>query len=753
MQVIKQRTEAERFRAFHQTQGYKSYNAERMRETRANALPHFIGFDGEGIGRGKHHRYVLMSSFDKNGEGEHYVAQDVSRGIQWDEAFEFLYGQFRQWPRASFVGFFLGYDFNKILATLPLKAARSLLTREGKAARKIPTKNQRRQYNAVKVGRWEVDILGMKRLSIRPRPDGCTCYEQRLKCHHKQNKWMHICDSGPFFQMSFLAVLNRDNWVQDPDGWPVSQAEYDIILEGKNRRAVARLDRKMKDYNRLENIVLCRVMERLAGGFHAVGIKIAKDQWYGPGATASKWLQMKGIPKRAQLRKGDAPLVPKWFSDICHFSYFGGWFEIFSHGLIRGTSYNYDINNAYPYAATKLPHVCGECQYHRGQGDYNGTGEYVLLSATVFSNGDRIGSVPYRTKDGSILRPRVSKGWYWRHEIDAARRAGLVKKVMVSEWAEFLPCSHPKPLTDIQQLYNLRIKVGKASAQGLAIKLNNNSIYGKFAQSVGSAPYNNWFYASYITSHCRTQILDAIATHPNKADSVLMVATDGVCFDSPHTGLLLSKKLGEWDDSEYNELVLFKPGVYWHKEGKDALIKVKSRGVPRDEFAKACEEAETLFRAFSYRQMYPDFILKTWELGDAIIQLSEAWPIFTVPVNFRMRTCKQALNEGNWEGAGEVLEAIELTQDSDPQSKRRKPFWNGEKHRIDTVIHDLPIKELQTTYHGQEKVPVLMSIGFNKDGDTALSGMLEAMATLRDKPANYDLPVGDIEWVNVWGGD
>src|SRR5580692_6773880 len=110
-----------------------------------------------------------------------------------------------------------------------------------------------------------------------------------------------------------------------------------------------------------------------------------------------------------------------------------------------GESYNYDINNAYPYAATKLPHICGDSQYRRGTGRYEGNGGYVLMYCTVFADGDRIGPVPYRDKAGSILRPSVSKGWYWRSEIQASQRAGLVKKVMEHEWAEFIPCSHPDP--------------------------------------------------------------------------------------------------------------------------------------------------------------------------------------------------------------------------------------------------------------------------------------------------------------------
>lgn len=734
----------------------------RQRNARARAIPTFIGVDGEGIGRGKNHRYVLL------GVGsQQYIARDIRRGIQFDEAFQFLYEQYREHPEAAFVGFYLRYDFTRILATLPYKAAWMLMSPQGKAMRKmkpIGGKRQamRRQYHPVRVDGWEIDLLGMKRLSIRPIPDGCKCGIKGIKCPlTKHATWMHICDAGPFYQMKFESVINPDTWKDDPDGPVCTQAQFDRIKTWKDKRSTfTRITKGMKDYNIEENLLLATVMTRLAKGFVSVGIKIPKDQWYGPGAAASAWLRGKGAP-----RKRDG-IMPKWFWDTCRYSYFGGWFEIFSHGIIEGESYNYDINNAYPYATTKLPHICRDSGYKRGHGEYRGDGEYVLLYCTVFTNGDRIGAMPNRAKDGTIRRPRVTKGWYWKHEIDAARRAGLVKKVMEHEWTEYIPCGHDKPFTDVQFLYDKRLSVGKGSAQGMAIKNNNNSIYGKFAQATGSAPYNNWFYASYITSHCRTQILDAIATHPDKANAVLMVATDGICFDSPHPGMdfeiqsylamsgkTKDERLGEWDRSVYTDLVLFKPGVYWHHEGKEALLKVKSRGVPKEAFLEACEYAETRFRAFAYRQMYPEFVIKQWEVGEAILQLSEAWPFFYVPVNFRLKSCAQALNEGHWELAGTMQEKVMLRQDSDPSNKRRRPSWNGEKQRIDTILQDLPIKELQTYYHLQPELdrPKHLDIGVGLDG-LATETMLEAFTILRDRPANYDLPLDDIVWETVWDG-
>ena len=759
MQVITKPPEKEKYVRYRARQGdrYRHKDAARKRKSRAAAIPEFIGVDGEGIGRNENHRYVLL------GVGDRQLEND--RGLNWREAFEFLYEQFKEHPRAAFVGFYLRYDFNSMLsykAGFPQNAARMLFTPEGRAQRKI---KQKRGYNMhshpVRVDGWEINMLGMKQLQIRPRPEGCECQEHKMKCSHKSLPMMTICDAGSFFAMSFLKVIHPDTWKQDPNGPVCTMEQYKRIEKGKNMRDRHRLDNDMRAYNVEENLLFSVVMDRLARGFHKVGIRPSKDQWYGPGATASKWLAKEGAVKKSRLRQKDGTepaLIPKFFWDACKRSYFGGWFEIFSHGLITGKSYNYDINNAYPYASTKLPHICTDCKYKRGNGAYKGRGTHVLLYASVYSKSDRIGAMPHRNKAGNILRPSATKGWYWHFEIEAARRAGLVKRVITHEWAEFIPCQHKPPFLEIENLYNLRKSVGKDSAQGMAIKLNNNSIYGKFAQSVGAAPYNNWLYAAYITAHCRAQILDAIATHPQQSNAVLMVATDGVCFDSPHPDLPVSKELGEWSYTEYTDLCLFKPGVYWHKEGREALLKVKSRGVPKDEFIKEIDQVQAKFQRFLDMEQYPG-----WDLSDAYANFGhdgkafdlwmsrEGWPAFTVHVNFRMKSCAQALNEGNWESSGKVQEKYPVLQDSTPFNKRdpKGIFFNHDKSRIDSTIHTLPTSDIQTYYHKEIVRPKHFNLGYGLDGD-AMAPLLEAATILRDKPANYDLPLAEMEWEQVW---
>lgn len=751
VQVIHRPTEAERKREYRQRTGdnTRAREAARMRKSRSLSVPEFIGVDSEGVGRGPHHRAVLL------GVGtSQYEARDLSKGLQYDEVFRFLYHQFESHPEAAFVGFYLKYDFVQWLKSLPLKAAWMLLSAKGKAMRKMSQPNgKRRTFHPVRVDGWEIDMLGMKRLSIRPRV--CQCAEQLRVCTHTQKRWMHICDAGSFYQMTFLQVCNPEIWQDDPDGPICTDAEYAKLKRGKDKRATAKLDDDMRFYNALENVLLARAMERLCKGFIKVGIRLAKDEWFGPGSSAGKWLKQHSSPKHKDLSDLG---MPDWFLKACGYSYYGGWFEIFSHGLIYGESHNYDINNAYPFATTRLPHICGECNYARGRGRYEGDGKYVLVSATVRAKGNRIGPVPYRDSQSNILRPSTARGWYWLAEIQAADRAGLVNNDTTEyhEWVEFIPCDHPDPFTEVEDLYYERLRVGKNSAQGMSIKLNNNSLYGKFAQSAGTAPFNNWFYASLITSTCRIQILDSIATHPGGANSVLMVATDGICFDSPHPKLPVSKQLGEWDYSTYTDLCLFKPGVYWHKVGKEQLLKAKTRGVPKEEFTKQIAGAEYLFaKLLELRQAPGQVNLERavdWSQVDFEVHADTVWPWFQVAVNFRLKSLNQALNEGEWSRAGLMQERIWIGQDSDPQNKRAHPVYNRSKNRIDTRLHVLPKDQWQTKYYLDTKPIQDEDIGVDFDGE-AIGQIETLMSTVRGtndpKRAGHNNYDNQYQWIEV----
>lgn len=536
------------------------------------------------------------------------------------------------------------------------------------------------------------------------------------------HKWMYVCDAFSFFQRSFVAVIdpnpkdkkasNPDTWVYNPDApgkydpdydvtsHPeyipetgheasgnrfVTDAEFRIIVKGKARRDGAVLDDEMRTYNHLENVVLARVMSRLNAAFCGMGVYLNPKQWFGPGQAAQAWLStlpnlptgefIRGETER-QLDANEPAPVPVWARDAARKSYYGGWFEIFNHGPIPSDVYNYDINSAYPFIISKLP-----CLLHGTWTNGYGNPGRVAKNALVLVKGTfrspkgqtRVGAMPHRTKDGSIMRPRETTGWHWLHEVKMAQKAGVVNGTpRITQWVKYEPCDCEPPIVGIEKLYTKRIENGpvfKNGPQGGAYKLVYNSTYGKMAQSVGNPKFANAVYASLITAGCRTMILEAIATHPTKTDSLVMVATDGIYFTQPHPSLDVDgSKLGAWDDNKgkaYKGMTLMMPGLYWDDNAREDVKRgdvpgVKSRGISARHLKTIIEGLDVQWAEFRRAVLEND---AEW-LDD------HDWPSASVGIDFAFIGAREAAARGKWDQCGVLQEDITQGISSNPWTKR-----------------------------------------------------------------------------------
>lgn len=632
----------------------------------------FVGVDGEGINVNvvdregtctREHRYVLF------GMGDKQIANPA--GLQWYDIFDFLYANRR--GNTAYVGFFLGYDFTQIFKTLPQERAAMLLTSEGRAKRahRIPGKAPHPVECRSPGGTaWQFDILGNKRLRIRPKQCDCPI----VTCTCKQASWVYINDAGAYFQTSFLKAINPEHWATGTE--IVTPDEYATIEEGKSRRSSAVLDSAMAQYNVLENRVFARAMSTLDKGLHDIGIHLPPSKWFGPGQAAQAWLKNHNVPTRDEVLKH----VPPYFLEAARMSYFGGWFELFLHGHIPGDTHEYDVNSAYPYQIARLPCLL-HGTYTHGEGPLprdiaTDPRSLTLVYARVWSpampigrRSHPIGTMLHRNPSGNILRPLATEGWFWWTELKTAERAGLIKSLTakgrqhISRWVSYSPCDCSPPMQNVQSLYTKRLEVGKKTPLGKTAKLVYNSMYGKFAQSLGSPVFGNPVYASLITSGCRTQILDAIATHPRGIHDVAMVATDGVYFLTPHPSLTTGDELGSWEHEIRTDLTLFKPGVYWDAGTRKRLADggtatFKARGFKASDFASQLVGIDTQFREWG-------------QLDERQLHQFSRWPSVNFRSSFSMVTALQALRRGSWETAGSVATGVVLEQNSDPYQKRQ----------------------------------------------------------------------------------
>jgi hypothetical protein len=646
----------------------------RKRHDRADTRKHhgvigvseFVGIDGEGMTVNGEHRYVLL------GVGDNQI--EDPKGLDLLDILPFVNAHYKE--RRAITGFFLGYDFGQWFKTMPEDRARMLLTEEGRKLRvrrnlgndpRTGGPPKRLPPHPVDYREWQLDMLGTKRLKFRHKP--CKCKLSVCPC--PKGPWVYVCDTGPFFQTSLLKVI-------DPRGWPepiVTDEEYRQVLAGKERRDSAVLDDEMRYYNVLENRILARVLKEYDRGLRNVGVVLSKGKWFGPGQAAQAWLKGRA-PKRESLD------IPPWFIDAAIASYFGGWFELMMHGLIPGETHEYDINSAYPHIIAKLP-CLQHGHYSRGTGKPPARGNGLcLVRALVWSQSYaerrrkyHIGAMLHRDGQGRISRPMITEGWFWEHELAAATRAGIVTRVTddrYTEWVKYDPCDCDPPMREVSGLYDHRLRVGKNTPLGKGAKAIYNSEYGKFAQSVGEPIFGNPVYASLITAGCRSQILDAIATHPMKTAGVIMVATDAVYFLEPHPGLTISERLGDWDYATKSNLTVFKPGVYWDDRTRANIRagrspEFKARGINAADLGRHLERLD---------QQFASWAGKPPAIADEKGKLA-GWPEITLRPAFAMVTPLQALRRNDWSLAGYVSQpGKEVKQSSNPDDKRCDVYYD-----------------------------------------------------------------------------
>lgn len=656
----------------------------------------FVGVDGEGINLPNgEHRYVMLS-----------VGNDTlwhhGEPLTHKPILEFLYAHFMANPdkRAAYVGFYLGYDFTNWFKDLPEHEARMLFTTAGIARRK--RKNTPMPFPVYTRTGWELDMLGMKRLRFRPhihvsKRGRCGCGymgECRSKNDHP---WHYVCDVGSFFQTSFVQVL-------DPEGWhgeaPCTQAEFDQIVAGKGKRSdKVTLDDlswypEMRDYNVLENRLLGEVMRIYSSGFDVLGVKLGKTNFYGPGQAAQQWLNIQARNGAVITHDQIAELVPSSIIDKWRRSYYGGRFELFQHGTIPGMVWEYDIQSAYPDAIRNLPCLC------RGEWvsitDATSDDPLALVNATVTGSNDYIGPLSYRSKNGAILYPIRVTGWYRMAEINAGLNAGLVANVEVHDGVTLARrCEHGPPLAALADLFAERIRVGKATPHGKALKLIYNSCYGKMAQSLGEPKYANPIYASIITSDCRIRLLQAIGSHDNP-QSLVMTATDGIYFSERHPRMPTEnvEMLGEWEVGIKANLTLMKPGVYWDdkaraaiKEGKSA--KLKSRGINGRALQEHIAQIDDDFRALTRGETH-------------------SLPTIVINTPFSIVSPRLALARGKWDTAGKVEYDRERRDAAviAPKRSNPRPIGNG-----------LLLSSVVDMGDDHESYPYSKRFGFNADGE------------------------------------
>ena len=514
-------------------------------------IKRFIALDGEGAGVDERSRqnYLLLRAGSADGRLRRRLY--TGERLTTVQCLEFILSLPAD---ACLVGYFFGYDVTQILRDLPVKQAKLLFN---------------------KPLFWKSCYVHWKSYGIEyiPRQYFRVCRIDPKTRKYITGSTRTVNEVGGFFQKSFVQVL---------DEWKIGDLHIqEMIATQKDRREQFQSITETEDsYCAAE----CRLLAQLMQKFRDTcrDAKILPKQWRGAGHISARLHEIHRTPKAKYRQR------TKRLDKMADIAYYGGRFEITIIGRINGTVWENDINSAYPAAMLQLP-----CPIHSRWQPINAdvplSAHRIQIRDITFSHHAQsfLCGFPIREK-GRLYFPRQGTGIYWSPEIIAAQNAGAT-----IELRDGYGCIEPCDCNFfawVNELYEYRKAIGKSS-QGYPIKLGINGLYGKFAQRIGSAPWQDYVMAGLITSITRSKLIDAYSLAP---DDILYIATDGI-YSKSKLALDVGNKLGQWEQKQRNGMFIVQPGIYWSNEydANGNLLLPKTRGIPRSEIIKHRVEFET----------------------------------------------------------------------------------------------------------------------------------------------------------------
>ena len=514
----------------------------------------YIGIDGEGKTENGVHKYTLLAASTIDGKRVATVQAASGERLTTEQCLDLVLSL--PTHQSKIFAFSFNYDLTKMLMDLPNRSLYELFRPELRAQR-IVSFHAKRRHGPIPVlwGKYRLNLQGTKFTVQRGR------------------KRAVIWDLFKFFQGKFVTAIKD---------WKIGSPELHARIEAmKNKRALFQqeTDSAITAYCLEECRCIAELASSLTKAHESVGLKLRS--YYGAGSSGAAMLTAMGI-------KDKLSAVPDEMKMAVASAFSGGRFENSVIGTVPEFLWNKDISSAYVYHLAFLPCLIHGKWTKTDQRKDIENASTALVRYRLGSNPgiEDWGPFPFRTDDGSISYPIESGGgWCWKAEYLMGER--LFSHVQFREaWVYRTECDC-QPFEAISKYYKLRLKLGK-EGPGIVVKLGMNSCYGKLAQSVGNAIFNNWIWAGLITSGCRAQILEIMGLHKERRN-LLMIATDGIYTrenivspkpidtDTGFTG----KPLGGWETKPCAKgMFVARPGIYFPLSPTDEeLADVRGRGV------------------------------------------------------------------------------------------------------------------------------------------------------------------------------
>lgn len=386
------------------------------------------------------------------------------------------------------------------------------------------------------------------------------------------DRTVQIYDVFGFFQKSFIKALKD---------WGLTE-EIEFVERMKKERGTFKREAsdEVMRYSLMETDLLCQLMNRVRDAL--VSQDINMEKFFGAGSIAEAILR--------KYNMQDDIFIPDWYDNegfmlACLGAYFGGRFELFKQGVFN-ESHQYDINSAYPSAMAGLPSFANSTI--SAVSTYDSESDYSLWFVTYKipkNKQKRIGPLPFRTSQGSILFPFKNEYGVWVHQVELRQAIRFYgpECFKIHNGYIVVPLDGRSVYSFIPVLAKERLLLKeRGDERNIVLKLGLNSLYGKTAQSVTGhnrlPPFQNFYIAGLITATTRAKLLHFSMAFPN---AVIQFATDGVFADSPHPvlGQRSTTALGKWEYKHLEKKTIYlKPGIYWVEREEGEKARRKTRG-------------------------------------------------------------------------------------------------------------------------------------------------------------------------------
>ncbi len=525
----------------------------------------FIAFDGEGIGEGKEHRYVMaMTNMD-----EPIMNKE---GISTRQALNYICDSVKVHPTGIFVCYGASYDVNMILRDVPLESLKLL-----QAGQKIKYKNFTLEYRQRKC----FIITRYKEFTKQYIPTGKINKKGKEIFKSQHTERVTLWDVIGFFQGSFVKTLKEFF----PDESEQVFLQLDKIEEGKKERGTFTVDMLdfMEEYTHCEVHALVALMNRLRD--YCLEADIVLKRYDGAGAIAAALLgkyfptqppkhnrkYYPEIEKKQELLTQDGSygkgIIPWQVQEASQYAYGGGRVECFKYGHTDSLTWNYDERSSYPDKMRYLPNLAGGTWENNKIGNLLPNSLYKIY--WEYPQGLPLYPFFYRDIFNSIKYPFKGYSWVWYPELEKALKwvSSMHGNIEIVDSWLFYPEDDTKPYAFVEELYKIRSEWKKQGrAAQVCLKFGYNSFYGKTVQRLGYTkesdrlpPFFQLQYGGLITSGTRANLFDIAMSSP---DSIIAIATDGIWSELP-LPVTLGEGLGQWEEKILSSFTSIQAGVYF----------------------------------------------------------------------------------------------------------------------------------------------------------------------------------------------